>query len=145
MENCSGFVNVELFERALEDFFDEKVEVVGFRGTTAVLKGDNYTSDTYKVTVTFKRKKGWVFVTLIKFWQRNLVKKFLDCVFSKRKRQTDTSLYFKTSVYIQLGINIDKMKIKNLTDWCLLLPFKEWFEIAFCAKKIQFFLLCSEG
>lgn len=65
MENCSGYVNNELFERALEDFFDEKVEVVGFRGTTAVLKGDNYTSDTYKVTITFRRKNGWVSLKLI--------------------------------------------------------------------------------
>lgn len=66
MEACSGFVNNELFEAALDDFFNEKVEVVGFRGTTAVLKGDNYTSDTYKVTVTFRRNKGWVAV-FVKF------------------------------------------------------------------------------
>lgn len=64
MENFS-FINNELFEKALEDYFKEKVEVVGYSGSTAVLKGDNYTSDTFKVTVTFKRKRGLVVVNFL--------------------------------------------------------------------------------
>lgn len=61
MENCN-FINDELFEAALSDYFKEKVEVVGFKGSTAVMKGDNYTSDTFKICVAFRRKiKGWVF------------------------------------------------------------------------------------
>lgn len=56
METFS-FIRNELFEIALEDFFKEKVEVVGYKGSSAVMTGDSYTSDTFKVTVTFKRKK----------------------------------------------------------------------------------------
>lgn len=57
MENCN-FINNELFETALNDYFKENVEIVGFKGSTAVMKGDNYTSDTFKISVVFKRKKG---------------------------------------------------------------------------------------
>lgn len=55
MENCN-FINNSLFEAALSDYFKEKVEVVGFKAATAVMKGDNYTSDTFKISVAFRRK-----------------------------------------------------------------------------------------
>lgn len=48
-------VSNDIFEKALYNCYQEKVTVLGYCMEPVVPSGDNYTSDLFRATVTFKK------------------------------------------------------------------------------------------
>jgi hypothetical protein len=54
VENIPTILNKELFEKALENKFKHSVKVIDFQISAGSKKGDNYTSDIYRVKISYE-------------------------------------------------------------------------------------------